>query len=726
MIHYKSDAFEIRVDIEKRAITSLAIRGKELILSDNILPLFAIQCRDNAGEKVKTDAYNAAKVEETKVKDGVDIRFYEFGDIDIEVIAHIRFSEQILWRIDITNRTQYVIEWIDFPQIAVPNDLVGAGGKAKILWGFNEGVVVDNLEIREKMSWIRYVEPDYPGEGIMGIFPAIVQTQFMAYYDNSCGLYLGTHDRAGNVKGIDFFSYNDGIKLQFRHFTGAMRGADFSMDYDFVMDNFCGDWYDACEIYRKWFETERASEFLPIEDNPKIPDWYKDSPIVITYPVRGTHDTDEMLPNRMFPYINGLKAVDRLAEKLSGRIMVLLMHWEGTAPWAPPYVWPPYGGEEALKQYVNALHEKGHLIGVYCSGIGWTQKSNVAEYNMEDVFEKDKLVDYMCASPSGEVLLSKVCTAQRVGYDMCPAQSFTVKTVADEVQKIVDADIDYIQVLDQNHGGTSYFCYGEKHNHPPVPGRWQTTAMRDLLTEVEKSTQDNGRKVLLGCESAAAETYIPQLLFSDNRFELNFVIGTPVPAYSYVYHTYVNNFMGNQVCAHEFIDHKKSPHNIMYRICHSFIAGDMLTLVLDQDGIIQWNWGKVDGIEPPDEKEVIELVKNLNGWRKEYSQYLNTGKMIKPLKVEAKTKEEMHLKCGYVHHYDRLLTSAWEAADGSIAQFVANYNDYETEFVIRTDKDLMVVKTPDGMGTEYIKAVDGKVCVKIQPLCAVMIREGEM
>ena len=36
---------------------------------------------------------------------------------------------------------------------------------------------------------------------------------------------------------------------------------------------------------------------------------------------------------------------------------------------------------------------------------------------------------------------------------------------------VAKAGVDYIQLLDQNHGGTPYFCYSRKHNHPPVPGK---------------------------------------------------------------------------------------------------------------------------------------------------------------------------------------------------------------------------------------------------------------
>ena len=77
--------------------------------------------------------------------------------------------------------------------------------------------------------------------------------------------------------------------------------------------------------------------------------------------------------------------------------------------------------------------------------------------------------------------LSHICRGQRSGYDMCPTQSFTIDTICGQVEKMCEAGIDYIQVLDQNHGGTPYFCYSREHGHPYAPGIWQTKAMKDLF-----------------------------------------------------------------------------------------------------------------------------------------------------------------------------------------------------------------------------------------------------
>lgn len=692
---------------KKGFIKSLQYGGKEYISS--VMPLFNIAFRDKTGTQTTVDAF-ATECTACELSDGSIKCSYKKDGLNVTIT--VKLTEEISWGITIEGAGEKAVEWVDYPQLACPDDFADNGGTSKFLWGFNEGTLIENMNDREK--GIPYFPPEYPCKGIMGVYPAIVETQFTAYYNDESGMYFASHDPDNNLKGINIHRVPGGVKPEFRHFTGCNFGEDYTMPYPMVMRFFEGDWHDACEIYRTWFENFKSREFTKITENKKLPEWYGDSPVIVTYPVRGRHDTDVMTPNKLFPYTNVMPHVERFEKAFGSKIMILLMHWEGTAPWAPPIVWPPYGGEEELKKLIDALHSRGDILGVYTSGLGWTINSNVVDnYNTQEYFDKHNLKEEMCISPEQTLPYSDICTAQRSGYDMCPTRKFTRETVKQQVRFMVGAGIDYIQLMDQNHGGTSYFCYSQKHNHPPMPGKWQTDAVRSLLSEVNKETD----KVLLGCESAAAESYIPNLLFNDNRFNIAYYIGKPVPAYAYIFHEYINNFLGNQVCVDWQIDLDKSPESFYERIGYSFSAGDMLTAVITENGEIDWNWGKRDRQRPvPNQKRAETLIKNLNYWRQgPGKKYLHTGKMIKPDKVSCDMLTVWR-NDGSSLAVPKIHTSAWTAADGGTAQFLINYGETELAANITLTADCTVY------GKDMLLK-KGENSIVVPPLSAVMIEK---
>lgn len=689
-------------------IQSLKYEDKEYIGAR--LPVFAMALRDKDGGQTRVNAFD---MKNNACALSGNVLCCSYNNEDISVDIEIILDQNIEWKIKVQGIKDKVIEWVDYPQIAVPDDFADNDGTSRVLWGFNEGTLIENMTDRE--NGIPYFEPEYPCKGIMGVYPAIVETQFMAYYNEKSGMYFAAHDKNNNLKGINVHRQNGGVKLEFRHFTGCNFDEGYEMPYPMIIKFFKGDWSDACEIYRSWFYSLEKSEFIKIEDNKKLPAWYSESPVVIAYPVRGKHDTDVMNPNKLFPYINVLPHVKRFEKMFNSKIMVLLMHWEGTAPWAPPVVWPPYGGEEELKKLIDALHDRGDILGVYTSGLGWTIKSNlVDDYDTQDYFDEHNLKDEMCVSPQLELTYSNICTAQRSGYDLCPTRDFTKNVISEQVEHMVNAGIDYIQLMDQNHGGTSYFCYSREHGHPPVPGRWQVDAMRELLSEINKRTGS----VLLGCESAAAESYIPNLLFNDNRFNIAYYIGRPVPAYAYIYHEYINNFMGNQVCVDWHIDLDKSPESFFERIGYSFSAGDMLTVVITENGEIDWNWGRFDREKTlPNQKQAEAFIRNLNYWKSgPGKKYINFGAMIKPLKIECE-KYIIWRTDGSKTEVPRLYTSAWKASDGDIAQFLVNYSSESRYAVVEFDNDYTMY-THSGE-SKFVKR--GKRKIEVNPFSAVMM-----
>lgn len=696
------------------AIISLLSGGKQFAFKR--LALFRFQLRSGAETEIFTSD-DADNIELLNNENDLNIKF-NFKSPHISFNAKLYFNSRIEANISFENNTGKYVEWIDYPQIAIPNDLVARGGSGRIAVDVNEGLLLEDISLKEQFYPYKYRPMDYPSEGLYSMFPAVIQSQFLSYYDDTAGIYMAAEDSERGVKGIDIAPLNDAIKMQFKLYPGIEKNEKrFELPFNMVIDFFKGDWYDAAELYRTWFEANLPENLLPIENNDSLPEWYCDSPLIVTYPVQGIHDTDSSGPNRLFPYNNALPYLEEIGEATGSRIMSVLMHWEGTAPWAPPYVWPPIGGAKMLGCFGKELHKRDYILGVYCSGISYTLQSNINDFNMQKEFDDNNLSQYMCASPTGEIT-SKTCQPQRKSYDMCISQDFTKNVLLGEAEKMASCGLDYIQILDQNHGGTPYFCFSDKHGHPAVPGKWMVEHMTDFLKKLKKIVGD---RVLLGCESAAAESYIPYMNLSDNRFNLNGYVGKFIPLYGYVYHKYLQNFSGNSVCSLDIFDIKRSPDSYLLRTAHSFLAGDFMTLVINQDGEIAWAWGERDFSYLPDRKAVLDFIKSATAYKRSIGKkYLTFGQMIKPCKVESDTVLMYKTNAERFTEYKKVLTSAWKASDGTRAQFLANYCK-TTEKCTVDFTDTNGAKLIDQNGN-VIKTLAAELCtISIPPYSVQMI-----
>ena len=158
------------------------------------------------------------------------------------------------WGIAVRHETGQRLEHIDFPTVVVPDRLVGQGGDARLFWPAMEGVVVEDMSLRENWWW-KWRPIEHPNMGWIGLYPSACPMQFMAYYTPDAGLYLAAHDPQGHPKGIEYHAHPDGgIFLDLRHFTEAAPEREFVLPYEVVLGGFRGDWYDAAEIYRQWLE----------------------------------------------------------------------------------------------------------------------------------------------------------------------------------------------------------------------------------------------------------------------------------------------------------------------------------------------------------------------------------------------------------------------------------------------------------------------------------------
>lgn len=729
--------YNLTINSRTGALASFIVNGRELISNSNNTSLFKIRLKGTKDNFTTIASLQATttKTEHFSNKDAIifSINYSNINNLNINATVTItcpKNASATYWNIEVDNQTEKSIDYIDFPNIQVPKDLIGNGGDAKIFLPHQEGVLIEDLSVRET-TWLKAVPLEYPNTGWIGYYPANVAMQYMAYYGKDAGLYFGAHDAEHNIKGIQVYEQEENsVLMQFRLYPGNDKAGKYTMPYQMVIGGFEGDWYVAADKYRDWFESARTVANVKLIDNKRLPEWYTESPVIITYPIRGTIDTGDMTPNEFYPYTNALPFLDKISESTDSKVMALLMHWEGSAPWAPPYIWPPYGDVNNFKKFEKSLHKKGNLLGLYASGTGYTLQSNTdPSYDMTEVFEKENLSEAMCVAPDGNLATNGVCVGdnvQRSGYDMCVSHLFVKEVVTEEIKKIIPNNIDYMQYFDQNIGGNGYFCYADDHNHPVTPGKWMNEAMVNIYKEVENIVDKSGAKIVIGCEGAAASPFIPYLLLNDLRFSMNFGIGRPVPAYAHLNHEYVNNFMGNQVNTF-IIDYKKSPLNLQQRIAYSFTSGDLTTLVIESKGRISWGWGTAwDLEEKPDTEAILKLVKNLNAWRKNIGKdFLVYGRMEKPFVIDQSYNAPIVLGSGKYIDFNSLFTTKWRSQDGKLAQIFANSTNDVLAFIVNCkgseSKKVKYYKTATSKPINLKVDDFGKLELNIPALSAIMI-----
>ena len=668
-------------DADGRLI-SFKTEKQDFIKKSNITKaLLEIKLLNENGEGLYLSS-NTAR--ECKIISNEDTYTVSFTDIYDNLSANVflrcpKNEPFVYWSCEIKNSTGMIIEWIELPGNVFENTLKGQGGNSELFWPFGEGCIVDDVTIREKNDWLCYREWTYQSNGYTGVFPGPISMQFMAYYNELGGVYLATHDTAGNMKTFEYHSHEGGLCLEIRHYANGCD-TDYKMEYEIVTGVFEGDWHDAAEIYRTWIET---TDILPkkIKDRNDLPTWYDKSPVVAIYPIRGRKDNGDMTPNLYYPYENIFPYIDSYAKKMNVKIMALPMHWEGTAPWAPPYVWPPYGGEEQFKEFSRKLHEKNHLLGVYCSGIGWTEHSYLNEMDISDKYKDE----YICRTPDNKTLHSLVIGPPiRDGFDMCPHSPDVAQIVKGELEALAEAGCDYTQYFDQNIGGNSCFCYAKHHGHPAAPGKWQVEDMKKIFASATENISSS--KMLIGCELAASEPFIKHLGFNDLRYNIALFYGKAVPAYSYIYHEYINNFMGNQNTIQFVADLFEHPDSLLLRTAYSFTAGDMFAINLADEGKIFWGWDVDWDWEAPDQESICQLIKNLNAWRVGFAKkYLHVGRMVKSEKVKGigsySLKRRDAAYDNVFFEYPDVLTATYEAPDKSRGLIITNYLHDDKEII---------------------------------------------
>src|SRR5205085_5293767 len=226
------------------------------------LPLFTIQYLDEGRQFHQKSSAHAQRCEmhrgdgpeETQLR----IWYSRIGahDIDVEVAVRCPHDEAFsYWSLSLSQRTPLVITAIHFPFVVVPYRYEGSG-PTNILVPSNQGE-------RYRQPRPEQLEPDYPDvwqftedNAHFIHYPGTTFVQFLAYYNEQHGIYLGCHDPDGRIKIIKPVAHQRGVRLGVAHVGGWDQPGEHRLGYEVALGVFSGDWYDAADIYRRWYETQ--------------------------------------------------------------------------------------------------------------------------------------------------------------------------------------------------------------------------------------------------------------------------------------------------------------------------------------------------------------------------------------------------------------------------------------------------------------------------------------
>jgi hypothetical protein len=618
--------------------------------------------------------------------------YFGLADQDLDVSFQVRITPDSpfsRWTISLDNRSGMEIFDLQFPFLVCAYDLAGEPESESLVLpqGYGSGQLIKNFKGEEAFTWSsltlwrQKLLPDSWTtwswhEWNYEHYPGWQFAQFLAYYNDRCGIYLACNDTEGRVKRFKILHRDPGFRLGVSHIGDWPANGQRSMEYEVLLGSFQGDWYDAAEIYRSWSLQQRWA--TPIHKRDDMPAWLKDSPVYITVRPQGILDEGPVVKlDEFLPYEKCLPLLEQIEKKVEAPLAVIFMGWEKHGSWVFPDCFPPIGGEDSMKAFTREARRRGWHVGTFGNGTQWLVGDGWNNHDGQVYFQENGGPDCACVRPDGS--LWYLNAPWRPGYFCCLGSPITRQNVTNTVQTMLDYGWESIQYFDQNCFAVTFACFGEKHDHPPLPGKWMTERMESMLKEVQALALQKGETgAIQSVEAGVNEYCLPLFQECDVRV---FPPGTApevIPLLNYLFH--------ENIILQGMMSYGPEPHHLAISAAANCILGEIPGGVLRGDGTLldrdTNNWAPWEP-KVGDQQEGLEMIRTVTALRRGPGKdFLVYGRMLRPaniadIPIEAWEYNGKHHKIPAVFH------SAWQAPDGRKGFILANWTDRDQNIVIK-------------------------------------------
>lgn len=576
-----------------------------------------------------------------------DLRFWEEDSIiNVKVSLSLPYNCGIPeWKIFVSNQSDYWGLW----EVACPAiNGFPADGKYDI------AIPVTGTGGHLLKKWNGTFKKRSPS----GFFPM----QFMSFNNGSNAVYFSSCD--GESRAKDFYFDSKEKKLSLIRYPENMgvAGSDLPGNYQVSFGPYQGGWLEAAHRYREWAIKQIWTAKGTISQRADFPEiatnigfwvrdtWAWDIPGVD----KNTGDPfswlrDEGDPHEMnLPFLNVMKTMG----------VPIAFQWYG---WHNvlfdnnyPHFLPPLKG---FKERVAELVDSGALIVPYINGLSADSKT----------WDWDKLDPHAIKDQAGGLHQKFYRDGAGRLTPMCPNQNywhFTINNVVDSIINVYGANGIYMDEISCN---SHELCFNPDHRHPLGGGRYWADGYRDLYRKTLNIAHQSGKEIVLTSE-CANEIFFD--LVTANLYT-NRITDYDIPLQQVVYSGYTLFYSSR-------CDYTKSDLLFNFAVGQGFIDGRQI------------GWMDFD-LFRPQYSDKVEYMRNCAKYRMHTKKYLVFGRLWEPIYPDNEIPFfEEEFKGGGLHTGTAPSTEArlWQAEDGSLAIFIANYVNSEVTFsyTIETEK----------------------------------------
>ncbi len=490
-----------------------------------------------------------------------------------------------------------------------------------------------------------------------GFFPM----QFMSFNAGTNAVYFSSCD--GESRAKDFFVDSKQKKLSLIRYPEnmAVSSSDLPGYYSVEFGPYQGGWLEAAHRYRDWAINQVWTAKGTISQRADFPEiatnvgfWVRDTWIWdISGVEKNTGDPatwrrDEGDPHEMnLPFLDAMKTMD----------VPIAFQWYG---WHNvifdnnyPHFLPALKG---FKERVEELVDSGALIVPYINGLSADSKT----------WDWDKLDPHAIKDQSGGLHQHFYRDGAGRLTPMCPNQNYwhyTINNVVDSIVNVYGTNGIYMDEISCN---SHELCFNPDHMHPLGGGRYWADGYRDLYRKTLNIIGHGGKETVLTSE-CSNEIFFD--LVTANLYT-NRITDYDIPLQQVVYSGYTLFYASR-------CDYTGSDRLFNFAVGQGFIDGRQI------------GWMDFDLFRPKYSKKV-DYMKNCAKYRMVAKKYLTYGRLWEPIYPDKPVPVfEEEFKGGGLHRGTAPCAEArlWQAEDGNIALFIANYVERQVEFSYTLDPE---------------------------------------